>query len=212
MAGWGPVAFALGALALLAGLGRQPNLRRLAAGFLCSLAFSLLLIIHDPWCLKYVFFFPALLSLAVVPLVQAHRSIALLAGAGLLVSFATTLLPYDLPAPEFARLARQDWRFRSDLEEPEEVRAEEIVACFGHLGAKAYLLYRPDFSRRVVYLHAAAAGELLEQFERSGARVASLQPAGVKEDEIVEECLRRGRLKEIGASFYRLLPASPKFR
>lgn len=207
MAGWGPAAFACGIVAMIPAAIQNAAFRRLALAFVVSLGSCLLLIIHDPWCLKYVFFFPAVAALAIVPLMSVHPPIRVIAGGALAFAFLATFLPYDLPAGHFRGLWRQGWRERTALEEPEAVRREDIVACAGRMG-RAYLLYRPDFSRRVVYVREESADELAEAAGRAGARIAYFKPQGVAEHEMLDDGVRRGRLEALGGHFYRLQPSN----
>lgn len=203
MAGWGPAAFACGIAAMVPAALQNPAFRRLALAFLVSLVSCLLLIIHDPWCLKYVFFFPAIAALAIVPLMAAQPPVRVIAGGALVFAFLSTFLPYDLPAKSFRELWRQGWRERTVLEEPAPVRGEDVVACAGQMG-RAYLLYRPDFSRRVVYVRETGADALVDAAGRAGARILYFRPQGSTEHAMLDDGVRRGKLEALGGSFYRL--------
>jgi hypothetical protein len=201
MAGWGPAAFACGVAALVPAAMRSAAFRRLAGAFVVSLASCLFLIIHDPWCLKYVFFFPAIAALALPSAARESRSIGVIVGAAIAFSFVVTILPYDLPFPAFRDLYRQGWRERSALQEPDAAKGEQSVACLGRMG-RAYLLYRPDFSRRVTYPRIDRPEGMTE--EAAGARVAYFNPHSAGEHELLAECLRQRRLEPLGESFYRI--------
>jgi hypothetical protein len=67
---------------------------------------------------------------------------------------------------------------------------------------RAYLLYRPDFSRRVTYPRIDRAEGMTE--EAAGARVAYFKPSGAEEHELLAECLRQRRLEPLGESFFRI--------
>jgi hypothetical protein len=198
MAGWGPAAFACGIAAIVPAAMRSAAFRRLAGAFAVSLASCLFLIIHDPWCLKYVFFFPALAALALPQLARESRVIGVVVAAALAFSVVVTCLPYDLPFPAFRDLCRQGWRERTSLKEPDAAKSEESVACLGRMG-RTYLLYRPDFSRRVTYPRIEQAERLTE--EAAGARVAYFKPSGANEHELLAECLRQRRLEPLGEFF-----------
>jgi hypothetical protein len=204
MAGWGSAAFACGLPGLLILLAKDSRFRRLAAAFGASLLSTLALVDHHPWTLKYVFFFPALLSLGGAWLMQTHRSVAAAGGAALVFSFLATMLSYDLPLPRLRELARQDWRERSAMAEPPGVRREAIIACCGGFTARSYGLYRPDFSRRVEYVRPKSEEEFRSELNRSGARVVYFVPATAIQNEILRASLRRGLLEPLGDSFFRV--------
>ncbi|HLF91966.1 MAG TPA: hypothetical protein VJB14_00760, partial [Planctomycetota bacterium] len=202
IAGWGAPAFACGLLALLLGIREDARLRRLAAAFGVSLATSLLFIQNDPWCLKYVFYFPALLAVATARLAAASRAFGAIAACALAFSFLGTMLPYDLPAQDFRKLARQGWRERSALALTGDKVEGESVGCFAGYAGTAYLLYGTDFSRRVVYLRPKDDRELMEGMRREGLRLLYAAPASALQAQIVEEALRDGRLKALGGRLY----------
>ncbi len=204
IAGWGAPAFACGLIALLLGMREDARLRRLAAAFGVSLATSLLFIQNDPWCLKYVFYFPALLAVATARLAALSRPFGTIAACALGFSFLGTMLPYDLPAKDFGTLARQGWRERSALALTGDAVSGDSVGCFaGHSGT-AYLLYGPDFSRRVVYLRPVDDRDLVERMRRAGIRLLYAAPASASQVQIVEEAVRDGRLKALGGHVYGL--------
>jgi hypothetical protein len=204
IAGWGPAVFACGLLAMLAVLGRDPPFRRLSLSFTVSLGSCFLLMIHDPWSMKYVFFFPAILCVAVARVAEENRpSLGLAAVAGLF-AFIGTLLPYDLPLRHLKVLAAQPWPTRTALSLAEPSLPDSRVGCFGGFRAKAYLLYGPDFSRKVVYLRPTSSSDLIETLQRSGVEHLYAAPVTIRDETLLGECVQRGRLKRVGGSFYRL--------
>lgn len=203
-AGWGPVVFACGPLALAASWGASPEVRRLGIAFLLSLGSCLLLAVHDPWALKYVFFFPAVLCLAVARLCTTQKLLARLVWAGLAYGLATTCLPYDLQSRHLGILAGQSWRERTALAFTRGPIAEPRVACLGGFRANAYLLYGPDFSRMVVYLRPRDSDELVAEMRRQQVRLLYAVPASAHQQDLLDECLRDGRLRSEGGAMYAL--------
>ncbi len=203
MAGWGASAFALGLLSLLLGVRADPRLRALGLAFLTSLGGCFLLCVHDPWCLKYVFFAPAVLALAAARLAQAQPAAARMAGVCLAADFILTILPYDLPLDDLRGLARQPWRERAILALKEEPLPAGVVGCFGGYTARAYSLYGPDFGREVVYLRPSSLGELLEGMRRRQVDVLYASPVGYEQAAVLDEGLRSGALRKIGKQLYR---------
>lgn len=204
ISGWGGAAFSCGLLSLAIVLRTDIPLRRLAAAFGLSLLSALMFSQNDPWCLKYVFFFPALLFLAASRLAMDLAAVGKIAGAGLALSFLMTMLPYDLPPRDLMILARQGWRERSAAKMQGLLANEDAVGCFGGHGALAYLLYGPDFERRVTYLRPSSADNLVEEMTRSRVRLLYALPSSRADKEILETCLRRDRLRRLEGHFYAL--------
>jgi hypothetical protein len=202
--GWGGAAFACGLLALSIGLRTDVRLQRLTAAFALSLASALLFVQHDPWCLKYVFFFPAILSIATARLSKINRGVAYIGSAALALSFVGTMLPYDLPIKDFRVLARQSWRERSAAKICQANAPGDAIGCFGGYKANSYLLYGPNFSRRVAYLRASTADDLLDSMKRTGVRLLYAVPGSNEQREVLTECSRRGLLTALGERFYEL--------
>ncbi len=200
--GWGPVIFACGLLAFPLALRERPRLRRLAVGFLVSLGSCFLLIIHDPWCLKYVFFFPAILCLAITWVARAVGGVRGICTLALVIAFAGTMLPYDLQWKHLRILAAQSWRTRTALVLREPNLREGKVGCFGGYPAFSYLLYGPDFSREVIYLRSDSADRLIEDMWREGLISLYALPISPQQREVVAECLRRGSLMSMGGHLF----------
>jgi hypothetical protein len=204
IAGWGAPVFAAGLPGLLVGVMQDARLRRLAAGFGLSLATVLLFVQDDPWCLKYAFFFPAILAVAAARLAEAARPVLVLAAAGLGLSFLGTMLPYDLPARDVIVLARQRWRERSALVLSEPPVPDPDVACLGGYRARSYLLYGPDFARRVVYLRPGPGSDPAEDMRRAGVRSLYAWPETAVQASALDRALRSGALERVGGHLYRL--------
>ncbi|HEX7900268.1 MAG TPA: DUF2079 domain-containing protein, partial [Planctomycetota bacterium] len=163
-AGWGAAAVGLGLIGLLLQLREEPRLRALAAAFGVSLLTTLTFTQNDPWCLKYAFFFPALLAIAAAGWAARSKPAAGLAALAVVVCLAATTLPYDLPWTSFQALARQPVKTRSALTLWADDVPDDAVGCRGGFETRSYLLYRPDFSRRVVYLRGNDVGDVLHVY------------------------------------------------
>lgn len=200
--GWGPVAFACGLPALLVGLRRDRELRRLAAGFGVGLAGVLLCVSSDPWFGRFILFMPALLAVAVARWAADFELVRPVAAAAAVFQFVATLGPIDPPANEAAFLARQPWRERSAA--PAMLsglppRGEPVAALQGG-GRFGYLLYGPDFSRKVVYVRSASCDEIVTRMKAEGARMI-YGPASR-----LRACVDHGHLRQGRGPFYELAP------
>jgi len=204
-AGWGPVGIGCGLLALLLWALEAPPARAVAVSFLLSLCSILFLSIHDPWSMKYVFFFPAILSVAVAREMERSTAMVPLVVAGTLISFLTTMSPYDLPRVELARLEEQSWRERSVLDSHTLISLEPSVALFGGIQERAYLLYGPDFSRRVIYCRPKNLKELVVGMQKEGVSLLLAQPATEEQAHLLEEAIEQGELVVLNGSFYSLV-------
>lgn len=207
MTGWGSVAFGCGGMALLV-LGRSDfRLRRLAWAFGVSLLAVLTLIQNDPWCLKYVFFFPAILCLASAAAMDRWPSMAPIGWLSLLFCFAGTFFSYDLRLPQARQLAIQPWRVRTAAVFPYgEIGSDVPVDAIGYFGSPtgaAYLLYRPDYSRRVAYLRSTSPANLIDDMKQAGVEVLIAPSPSQVQAGILEECCRRGQLRAAQDRFYR---------
>jgi hypothetical protein len=209
MAGWGGAAVACGSIALISGVAESLPLRRLAAAFGLSLAGSLMFSLNDSWCLKYVFFFPALLCIAAAKSAQEDPKVRLLAAVAAAFAFAGTFLPYDLPPSDLRILARQSGRDRTAaklaLWQAQREVPDSVVGYFGGPLGPTYLLYRPDFSRRVEYFRSPSADQLLAGIDRAGVATIYAMPESEGERHILEECIARGRLQVLQGRFYRVV-------
>lgn len=201
MAGWGALAFSLGLIALPLVMRSNPRFRRLGAAFLGGLACSLLLVIHDPWCLKYVFYFPAVLAVGAVALIEAAPALGRIAAVAIAVDVLASTLPYDLPASHLAGLARQPWSTRSALQA--DLPPGEPIGCFGGYPVPAYLLYGADFGRRVVYLRASTADELHDAMRREGITRFYARPTEGPDESIVRRVVETGLLVPEADGVYR---------
>lgn len=203
-AGWGSVAVSLGLPSLVAGSGASPRLRWLGVSYGLALGFTLLFVQNDPWCLKYAFYFPALLVVSSAWMIEKHRNLHWIGVGGLVVSFTSTVLPYDLPAASLGRLATQPWSMRSALGLWGPDSAEEVVAVFGGYSMRSYLLYRPDFSRRVIYVRGDLSRSRLDELRKNGVLHLYARPGSASEEERLQAAVDAGLIKCEGVFYYRL--------
>jgi hypothetical protein len=208
MAGWGAAVFAGGLVGLAVVLRDHPGMRRLAASFGVSLAATLVLVQNDPWCLKYVFFFPALLCIAAVLAAERIPGVAAMLALALGFAFLGTCFPYDLRPQHVRTLADQPWRERTAARFPYGQVSLEVpdstVGYFGSPTGAPYLLYRPDFSRGVVYLRSASLDALIDDARRAGLRTIFAPSPTDAQRRILDEGLRRERLSRISGCFFAL--------
>jgi len=210
IAGWGGVVFACGLPALLLLSRDHAGFRRLALCFVLSLLCVMVLVNHDPWMLRFVLFFPLLPCLAVAELAERHRETLAVALPALLVQFVLTSLPAERRFQDFGRLSALSWRERSVARCIDAWPPTDAVAYVAdepvHNRGESYLLYRPDFSCRVVYPGAASFRELQERMEAQQVRLLYLSRTSRPHPALIEEGLRLKRLRRVGPRFYELLP------
>jgi hypothetical protein len=197
IAGWGWVGFACGIPALIVGAREDVRVRRLALGFAVSLVSVLLFVASDPYSLRFVLFFPIVLAVAVAR-IEARRFVRIIAVPALLIQFASTTFPSNLPPAAVAALARQGWRERSlapllGASPP----APAVGLCTDYRNV-AYLLYRPDYSTRVVYLGSKDAGEMVADMRRAGLRYVYCAFSETWREEDLRLAVERGALRASG--------------
>src|SRR5262249_54439380 len=155
-----------GSLCLIAMLRVEPKVRWIALGFVVSAMSVFIFVRYDPWSLRFVAFFPALLSIAAAWGAARARTLGVLVSVALVLQFVSTTFPREVPFPLFRELVNQPWRTRSmsaifGIDAP-----SEKVGYVADRRHDVYLLYRPDFSRRVVYVRAATVAELRDRMDR----------------------------------------------
>ncbi|MFN3484666.1 MAG: hypothetical protein ACK44W_04185 [Planctomycetota bacterium] len=202
ISGWGAAAFACGLLALLAVTRTDARVRRMVVAFAVSAAFIFLHVLHDPWSIRFILFIPAILSIAAVRLAEEYRPILVVLGASLLLNFLGTMLPHHLPLRVFGPLAQQPWRDRSLANVFDAWPPSDCVGYFADNRNIAYLLYRPDYSSRVVYLRARSAEGLVQEMEDAGVRYVYAAPASIENHEILKGLSESGRLRVLKGRFY----------
>jgi hypothetical protein len=206
MAGWGPAAFACGLIAVVPAVRDSLAMRRLAAAFLLSLVSTLLLVQVDPWCLKYVFFFPAILAIAAARAAEQSRPVLYLVGGALAFCFIGTFLSFDLRREHVGPLVSQSWRTRSAAVFPHAEAQQDVpddaIAYFGSETGAPYVLYRPDFSRRVVYLRAETVDGLHFGLRQAGVRTLFAPSPSPLQERILQDAMRRRILKPRVGRFF----------
>jgi hypothetical protein len=203
VSGWGALPFACGLPALLLALPRDPRLRRLTLGLAASLASVLLLVQHDDWFARFVLFFPVVLVLAVAKVAAERRAVLLVAVPALALQVASTMVPEELPWPRVQVLAGQPWRQRSTAGIYDtETEGAALIGYYGEGYNDSYLLYRPDFSRRIVYLRARTSAELADEIRKSGVAVVYSVPGTPERREVLDRALRSGFLTRLRGRFY----------
>jgi hypothetical protein len=205
--GWGAIGFSCGLLALLVAVRRESAFRRVACAFAVSLASVLILVNHDDWYMRFVLFFPALLAISVAKLVEQCRPAVGVAGVALAYQFFATCVPIDLSLRNAVALARQGWRDRSVLPvRGVNLTGDSILYYLDepiHNRGESYLLYGPDYSRRVVYLRGTTPSELVEAMDRSGTRLLYRSWVTTPKNAVLlDECLRYGLLRQLANQLY----------
>lgn len=207
-AGWGPLAFACGPVALILMCRSSALMRHLTSSFGTSLACVLLLVNSDPWCMRFVLFFPVTLCVASAWLLARFRPLLGIAALALAYQFLSTILPGDIPPAAAARMVAMPWRERSHADAFGARHGEASVAYWVWGSpldrGPAYLLYRPDFSANVVYPRVTTGAELerivlaeritslyLYRFRSAAGRPAPL-----------EDFVRRGMVSGVRGNFY----------
>ncbi|MBI3855557.1 MAG: hypothetical protein HY293_07675 [Planctomycetes bacterium] len=198
IAAWGGVAFACGGIALLLKLREPGPFRPLGLAFAASMVFVFLLVLPDEWAMRFVLFFPALLAIAVAAVAVEARGAAWVAGAAALVQFACTVVPGDFYPGQLKDLSRQDWRNRANALMPWIEAPGGVVGVFANGEGMEYLLYRPDYSRRVVRLREQTVEEVAETLYREDVRLVWCFP----DTALLRDCLRRGLLRPLNDAFY----------
>lgn len=209
ISGWGPITFSAGAIALIGIARTDPALRRMGAAFLLSLASVLALVAHDPFCMRFTLFFPAVTCVAAARLSEENRRAALFVWMGVLASFFATLLPSHLPRGEFSVLASTPWQRRSasrfsDLDSM--MSGVDAIAYMAEVRGYAYPLYRPDYSRRVVYVRAGTGREIVQLMRVERVTLLYTGELSPAQRLMLEECLTTGTLRRRQNSLYELTP------
>ncbi|HVR86749.1 MAG TPA: hypothetical protein VMU54_20670 [Planctomycetota bacterium] len=199
ISGWGPATFAVGLIAVFLAIRTDPSMRRLAAAFGVSLLSVLLLVVFDPWFLRYVLFFPALFAIASAKLAGDLPEASMIVWAALLFEFAGTCIPGRFPFGAVTELAAQPWRQRTLYPQP-QLRDIAVLGFLEHPGdeVKIYPLYGPDFSRRIVLLRAASPDQLLDVLRREGLKYLYCP----KDHELLQDCLARNRISRLGGGLF----------
>jgi hypothetical protein len=194
----GAAAFALGFPALIVLLRDEPLFRRVALGVAVSTVCILACVVLDSWNSRFILLLTALPSLALARLCERSRPIAALAVLALGLQTVSTFVPGNLSHGRLGALARQPWAERALLPPPPTLDDGPIGFCSDDFGP-AYPLYRPDFSRRVVYLREMGADGLLTRLDRDGVKRIVVFGPLLKSGPMFDEATRRGRLRPFEA-------------
>jgi hypothetical protein len=199
ISGWGAAPYGVGLVAVFLAVRTDRSMRRLAAAFGASLLCVLLLVVSDPWYLRYVLFFPALFAVASAKLIGEIPETALIAWAALLLEFAGSCVPGRFPVGGLGDLAAQSWRQRTFYAHP-DLQAVEAMGFLEGPGdeVKIYPLYRPDYSRRIVPLRAGSSEELLNLLRREGLSYLYCP----SDRELSKQCLDQNRIRRLGGGLY----------
>ncbi len=200
IAGWGAVAFACGIPGLVWSFREDARFRRLACAFLVSLACMLFLTIHDPWSMKYTSFFPVILVLAGARLAESNLPFRVVMVVAVAFQVLGTMTSFDFPSETFKDMYRRSWRDRS-VAALHEVRIGPDIPGIGYFGGRwsglrePYLVYGPDFSRKVTYLRAADANSLFQAIRASGVSVVYAAPRTPGQELILKSLVVQGLLE-----------------
>ena len=159
--------------------------------------------------------FPALLCIAAVHLTKCHQGILIGIGVALLIQVAGTMLPAEMGRKGVSKLLRQDWYHRSVENPMLGGPSTSSVACFGGHRTQSYVLYRPDYSREVVYLRSTSSEELIEGMKEGGASFLYARPRTREQRRVINTCVSKGWLQvidpgptKVKGRFYSLTKAS----
>lgn len=200
IAGWGIGGFAIGLPALLIAVRENPRFKRLAAAFGCSLVSVLAFSTTDAWYLRFTLFFPALLAVAAALWAERDRWLRIPIGAALAMLFLDTIVPYEFPMGGVAELARSPWRNRSMSSFSWDPPGNDPVLCVEGAGF-FYRIYRPDYSRRVLYARPRNPEEVLSLMDRENIRY--IRGASTP---ILTELVREGHLKRSIGQYFERIP------
>ena len=211
--GWGAVAVAFGLVGLLAAVRASAEWRLVAAGFALSCLSVLALAEHDKWVFRFILFVPALLAVAAARLVDEVPLLRIPVVMLTILTLGATFFTEDFSIDAVTASARNDWRHRTaapELSVPDVPYPR--VGCFGGIASQSYLLYRPDFSRDVVYLRPTSPENLIETMERNNLPALYFRLPYDRRGgrELLDRAVRSGRLRRLEESpWYLLVPKSP---
>ena len=202
-AAWGPAIVACGLPALLWASRECPRLRLLGAGFALSLVSVLSLVVHDPFNLRFIFWFTALPALAMGWAVERHRRLAIPAVLTLAFTLLGTTFYSHYSLGVVAAHFRQDsWRTGGAW--LTTVDLEPRVATFGTYGQRQYLFYGPDYGREVVTVRADSEEALRKELDRHGLRMLfaySVDPRS-PQGRVLAQAVEKKWLLKIAESVY----------
>ena len=79
---------------------------------------------------------------------------------------------------------------------------EDRIGYFVDNRNLAYALYRPDFSRKVVYCRTPTANELLSQLDREGVTYLYAASTSLAHAAVLNEAQQRGQLIKVGSRMF----------
>ena len=116
------------------------------------------------------------------------------------MQFAGTFAAAEMPDRSLRELAGTEWRRRQGLSLPAVELPSDVVGVCGESLTRGYLLYGPDFGRRVAYLRPTDVQSLRQALDREGVTVLAGRPTP-----LLREAVQKGVLvRDIGL-FYRVL-------
>jgi len=112
----------------------------------------------------------------------------------------------DLPMANIARLLGQSWRERSTavLHEAQDLPTGEPVAVYATRRTRTFMLYGPDFSRKVVYLRVRNAEEMREEMARQGIKYVYVNVESIARKAGIQALVDASELTKISPRLYRL--------
>jgi hypothetical protein len=213
LAQWGVTAFSLGSVSLLALLPGDRGLRRLTLALGVSLLSILSLVRPDSWNLRFTWFFPAVLAVAAVRFLELHPPLRHAASGLLLFTLVSTLFTEDLSRNEFGRVfAAPGWRERGLSGIGLGRVPPDPVGCLGGFQTPAYLLYGPDFSRRVRYFRARSVERLSEELSEHPVSLVYGDEflLSARRSFTLSESVRKGLLRRVANTYwYEVTAAAP---
>jgi hypothetical protein len=208
ISGWGPLIFACGVIALLAFLRSHPRARLLTVGFCLSLLSILVLVNYDPWNMRFVMFFPAIACIAIAHELENSIGLRIAATLAVALQIATTTMPPDISLRAFRTLMDMPWRERTVAAIAGARHPHPSIAYMVHEPihnrGEAYLLYRPDFSCRVLYARSTTVKGLVEELRSARTDNIYLSRTSRGIHPLLEEGIRLGLIRQIEDNVFRL--------
>jgi hypothetical protein len=225
--GWGWVVYGMGLPALVWGVIRDRRIRILAVGFFVSFLAIMISNRASPWNMRYVIWFPALMSIALAvvfdkfpdELKVAKHALSFLFIICLALNFVMTVTYNLIPIRTFKEmLSRSVWERDAallDVYMPDEyfsalaiVESEERLGYNVHVNGFVYPLYRSDFSQDLVYVPFSlddSCEDIASEMRLRGTRYLMVAPVH-SEDEIIwllQRCANAGDvIREQGINLY----------
>jgi len=204
VSGWGILPFSLGALAVLHEIRGDRKLRQVALAFLISTLTVLLMVKTDAWFARFLLSTPALACIAVARLAGTLRPVAVIVALGAALQFVGTMLPQQWPPGDMVAMMRKPWRTRSAAAFVDVEPTNEPVAVYAVRRSPTYLMYGPDYSRRVEYLRDVKIADLADELDRRGLRLLYLNIYQRPKYDF-EALVRRGTFGQVQRNYYRRL-------